>query len=299
MTSWRGSRSVTRPTSRTGCDPRGTASVVSSPARSPRSPRRARAAGDRLGALAYAQRWLSVDHLHEPAHRAIIRLHASMGDRGAALSQYRECVRTLSRELGVDPLAETTRLYEAVLRGSYEVPPREPGPTKASCAPPPPPFVGRAADLAVLRAQYAAVESDGRVVLVEGEPGIGKTRLAVELLTGLRREQARVAGRARLRGRGRSRVRPGRRDDPCPASREAASGWPTSTTARSAKPPVWSPSSCRDDRSTRRPRSRSPAPRSASSPESGTRSSRRRAARCPAPCSSTTRSGRTTRPSAC
>ena len=60
---------------------------------------------------------------HEPAHQALIRMYAEAGDRAAALRQYRECVRTLSRELGVSPLVETTELYEAVNRGLHGAPP--------------------------------------------------------------------------------------------------------------------------------------------------------------------------------
>jgi eukaryotic-like serine/threonine-protein kinase len=44
------------------------------------------------------------------------------------------------------------------------------------------PFVGCAGELAVLAADLdAAVAGRGRVVLLAGEPGIGKTRLAEEL----------------------------------------------------------------------------------------------------------------------
>ena len=57
------------------------------------------------GELSHARRWLELDPLHEPAHRALIRIYAAQGDRAAALAQYRECVRTLSRELGVPPLS--------------------------------------------------------------------------------------------------------------------------------------------------------------------------------------------------
>jgi DNA-binding SARP family transcriptional activator/Tfp pilus assembly protein PilF len=159
------------------------------------------AAGDLPGAVAAVQRWLALDPLHEPAHRALIRLHATSGDRAAALLQYRDCVRTLSRELGVPPLAETTELYQQINRGTYE-------PTRASgggppasppvaTAPEPPPFVGRAEDLRRLRAVYDAVRDDGRVVLVEGEAGIGKTRLVEELLSSVRAQGGRVvSGRA-------------------------------------------------------------------------------------------------------
>ena len=77
-------------------------------------------------AIAYAKRWLELDPLHEPTHRALMRVHARMGDRGAALRQYRECERILDRELGVAPLAETVSLARAIERGeSTPAPPGE------------------------------------------------------------------------------------------------------------------------------------------------------------------------------
>ncbi|MDQ3627842.1 MAG: AAA family ATPase [Actinomycetota bacterium] len=155
-------------------------------------------AGDRTGALRVVQRSLSIDPLHEPAHRALIRLYASTGDRAAALVQYRECVRMLSRELGVPPLTETTQLYEAINRGSFIAPaPAVVASVAQAPQPHSPPFVGRGDDLGALRGVYDAVGTDGRVVLIEGEAGIGKTRLAEELVRLLRREGARVLfGRA-------------------------------------------------------------------------------------------------------
>jgi DNA-binding SARP family transcriptional activator len=71
-------------------------------------------------AIAHARRWLALNSLHEPAHRALMRLHARAGDRASALLQYRECVRTLDRELGVAPLPETTALARAIERGESE-----------------------------------------------------------------------------------------------------------------------------------------------------------------------------------
>ncbi len=155
-------------------------------------------AGDTLGALRSAQRWLAVDPLHESAHRALMMLYAATGDRTAAVVQYRECVRTLSRELGVPPLSETTELYEAISRGSYIVS----APAAASGSAPGPeslvsPFVGRCADLRSLRSAHKSIATDGHVILVEGEAGIGKTRLVEELLSQLRDDGARVlVGRA-------------------------------------------------------------------------------------------------------
>ena len=68
-------------------------------------------------ATGYAKRWLELDPLHEPAHRALMRVYARAGDRVAALRQFRECERVLDRELGVAPLAETVLLARAIERG--------------------------------------------------------------------------------------------------------------------------------------------------------------------------------------
>jgi DNA-binding SARP family transcriptional activator len=56
---------------------------------------------------------LAMDVLQEPVHRALMRLYAEHGRRGAALRQYQQCVRALQRELGVEPETETRELYHA------------------------------------------------------------------------------------------------------------------------------------------------------------------------------------------
>ncbi|MGQ0831980.1 MAG: AAA family ATPase [Microthrixaceae bacterium] len=138
------------------------------------------AAGRVDDALAHAERWLRLDALHEPAHRALMRLHAQRGDRAAAVRQYRACVRVVDDELGVAPLAETTALYEAIAAGEVAdrtAPPAEVAPATVSGHYP---LIGRAAEVAALDAAIGP----GRVVVVEGEPGVGKTRLVEETLAG-------------------------------------------------------------------------------------------------------------------
>ena len=148
--------------------------------------------GDLASAIGYARRWLSLDPLDEKVHRRLIQLYAWDGQRAAALRQYRECVRILDQELGVPPLEETTRQYQAVRESRLSTPPvsrrshpiaaRPPGkmaPARQRTYP----MVGRATELQALLDAYCSVQADGRLIVVSGEAGIGKTRLAEELLS--------------------------------------------------------------------------------------------------------------------
>jgi serine/threonine protein kinase/DNA-binding SARP family transcriptional activator/alpha-beta hydrolase superfamily lysophospholipase len=65
-------------------------------------------------AIEHARRWLSLDPLHEPAHRQLMRLYALTGKPSAASRQYQECRRLLAEELGVEPDAETEELYRSI-----------------------------------------------------------------------------------------------------------------------------------------------------------------------------------------
>ena len=161
--------------------------------------------GDLLAAIEQARRLLASDPLHEPAQRILMLLYVWTGQEQAALRQYRECVRVLDEELGVAPLPETTQVYEAIKERRTPPPPatlrtaqaRSAAQPAPAIAPPPPsalppvapaaaaatlPLVGRTAELADLHRLHAAVKTDGRLATLEGEPGIGKTRLAEEFL---------------------------------------------------------------------------------------------------------------------
>ncbi|MBI5301880.1 MAG: AAA family ATPase [Chloroflexi bacterium] len=139
-----------------------------------------RARGEYATALAHAQRWLALDPLHEPAHRELMRVFAKAGERESALRQYNECVRVLDAELGVPPLEETTRLYEAI-KSSHAAQIKESAPLLPS-PPTPLPIVGRTNELDTLHAIHASIQTAGHLVLIEGEPGIGKTRLVETFL---------------------------------------------------------------------------------------------------------------------
>ncbi len=151
------------------------------------------AARDWPAAASAARRWLELDTLHEAAHRLLMEVLARSGEPSAALAQYRACVRILDRELGVAPLSETTALAEDIRAGRLSGPPPAlPAIDSAAsdAGVPVPlasrPLVGRGAEMAQLVGAYHAIGPDGRLLLVEGEAGIGKTRLGSALADDVR-----------------------------------------------------------------------------------------------------------------
>ena len=140
--------------------------------------------GDRVRAIEHARRRLALDPLNEAAHRRLIGFYGESGERAAALAQYRDCVRTLHRELGVAPTEETTAVYRAVREGGTAA--FEPAPHAGDVATRVHPLVGRTRELAALLDAYSQVGSEGRFVVIDGETGIGKTRLADELVARVR-----------------------------------------------------------------------------------------------------------------
>lgn len=69
-----------------------------------------------LESLRLAQRVLSIDPVWEDAYRVQMRAFVAQGNRPLALRTYQRCIEVLSEEFGVDPLPETTELYEQILK---------------------------------------------------------------------------------------------------------------------------------------------------------------------------------------
>src|SRR5260370_37440400 len=88
----------------------------------------------------YANNLLAIEPWREETHRHPSVLLAASRQRSAALAQYETCRPGLARELPVEPMAETTALYEHIRAAAAPPPPNLP--------PQPTAFVGRAPQLA-------------------------------------------------------------------------------------------------------------------------------------------------------
>lgn len=133
--------------------------------------------------------FIADEPVDEPAHRELMRVYALAGRRHEALRQYERCVEALAAELDVPPGPETKSLHAKLLSGELAAsPPPRPAPW-TSPAPAPlkidgdGPLVGRHNEVERVRAWLeAAWDGEGRTILVAGDTGVGKTRLAYEVL---------------------------------------------------------------------------------------------------------------------
>ncbi len=128
--------------------------------------------------------WISLDALNEVAYRRKMRAHFAAGERGQGLETYEACRAALATELGVEPEPDTQALAERI---------RTQHPLAASDQPNARPdtavaflenlFTGREVEYKALLEYYKqATTGQPQVVILRGEAGIGKTRLADEFL---------------------------------------------------------------------------------------------------------------------
>jgi len=136
----------------------------------------AEAAKDFDDALAHAGELLALEPLSEDAHRRVMRLHYLAGDRAAALLAFDRCEQVLKDEVGARPSAETLALLHTIERSlqpeGAALPLRAPASVLR-----PPRLVGRSVELAAASQAWASQ----RAFCLEGEPGLGKSRLLQEI----------------------------------------------------------------------------------------------------------------------
>ncbi|MET8145618.1 BTAD domain-containing putative transcriptional regulator [Sphaerisporangium sp. NPDC005288] len=133
----------------------------------------------------------SMAPLHELVHARLVSTLRAAGQQAQALDVFRTARTCLADELGIDPGPALRAAHQRVLVGGTApaagarplVRPRAPWQAAApSGRRPAGGLVGRAEELAVLRQAVRSALDGGRgFVIVDGEPGVGKTRLLEEI----------------------------------------------------------------------------------------------------------------------
>jgi DNA-binding SARP family transcriptional activator len=140
----------------------------------------AAALNDERAALRYADEAVRRAPMRESSYRCRMNAHAMAGNRAEAMRTYHNLRRVLAEEMGIDPAPETQAAYVDLLGGP------EPGPGRArrsqragfraEAA-----FTGRVRELAKITEAWSQTELGvSHIALISGEPGVGKTRLAME-----------------------------------------------------------------------------------------------------------------------
>ncbi|MEV4509226.1 BTAD domain-containing putative transcriptional regulator [Dactylosporangium sp. NPDC049525] len=153
--------------------------------------------------------WLAP--LHEPVQAALVNVLAATDRQAEALSTF-QCIRArLAKELGVHPGPALRAAHQDVLRrtialtAAHRQPPTWPAADggRPATAPPRQRLAGRTAEMTVLRRSVdAAFAGETAFVVVEGEPGAGKSRLLEEIAGEARERGALVAWGRCLAGEG-------------------------------------------------------------------------------------------------
>ena len=136
-----------------------------------------------------ARRVIEVDPYREEAHRILLRALAGAGDLAGAAVHHKRLTALLRDELGVEPSAETKRVYASLGRAASPTAARVRRPSME----PPAELIGRRAEYAALMGVVSeAIDARGRNALLVGEAGAGKSRLLDEIAAVAERHGLRV-----------------------------------------------------------------------------------------------------------
>ncbi|MDQ3963933.1 MAG: AAA family ATPase, partial [Actinomycetota bacterium] len=136
--------------------------------------------GEHAEAIRLGRELLRSDPLNEDTYRLLMRMHDAADDRAGAVRVYHECVSALQRELGVEPSAATMEAYARLMHSGHRSIEAEPERDPVTAAA----LVGRDSEWDQLMDCWRDAErGQARLVLVTGEPGIGKSRIVEELAT--------------------------------------------------------------------------------------------------------------------
>ena len=134
---------------------------------------------DHKAMIRHTQRILDLESTDEAAVRFQMEAHLALGDRAAALRSYHRYAEVLEHDLAVAPSEAIEAIYQELRSG---IPNRDEVQGKDLASVAESPFVGRDLEWKQLNEAWnAAREGRAHLLLVTGEPGIGKSRLALEL----------------------------------------------------------------------------------------------------------------------
>ncbi|HEX2099948.1 MAG TPA: AAA family ATPase, partial [Candidatus Synoicihabitans sp.] len=139
----------------------------------------AAARDDHKAAIRHTRRIIDLEPTDEAAVRIQMEAHLALGDRVAALRSYHRYAEVLERDLAATPGKAIAAMYQQLRAGTFnrdEVQDKDLPRVGES------PFVGRDLEWKQLNEAWnTAREGGAHLLLVTGEPGIGKSRLALEL----------------------------------------------------------------------------------------------------------------------
>jgi DNA-binding SARP family transcriptional activator len=135
--------------------------------------------GDSKTTIRHAQRIIDLEPTDETAVRFEMQAHLALGDKAAALRSYHRYAEVLERDLAVEPGEAIEALYQQLRAGAVK---RDDMQVTDLASVAESPFIGRELEWKQLNEVWKNARQGGaRLVLVTGEPGIGKSRLALEL----------------------------------------------------------------------------------------------------------------------
>ncbi len=134
--------------------------------------------GETSRAISTGQQWLQAAPLDENSYQTLMTLHGESGDRATALQLYHQCMTTLQEELGVNPSPATAEIYQRLLMAedAIDEPSKDQAPPPVALSLQPKSAVVGREDLLEILEQWLLATPES-VLLLTGEPGIGKTCL--------------------------------------------------------------------------------------------------------------------------
>ncbi len=134
--------------------------------------------GDYQSGIPFCKQLLQVNQLREETYRQLMLLYALSNNRGKAIEYYELCRQILQEQLGIEPNQKIIETYEQIIHGSIKeaIPEKQPKSLSSNLSN----LIGRQKELEKIIREIN--DPDCRLLTLMGPGGIGKTRLALEIV---------------------------------------------------------------------------------------------------------------------